>query len=711
MGININRVIRFIFTLGPALGALTGVMVGLYYRQINFTMGWSYGLKAFTATILGGIGNLPGAMFGGLILGVLEMLGAAYVSQTWKDVFVFLILILVLIVRPTGSSASGSRKRYEKVEGRRRAAPAAVGPPCGAARSAARRLALGALLAAAVAFPFVASDYLIDVAFFFGIYALLGLSLNVVLGEVGLFDLGHAGFFAIGAYVTAILNTRLGDPRARAAARELASPPRRSPTCVCSPIIHLRGDYLCIVTIGMGEIVRLALVNNPFDLTGGPNGVFGVAFPSLGPLVVDSSREFYFLIWILVALAALGARRLQRSRIGRAWNCIREDETAARVTGINARAYKLLAFTLGAGLAGVAGNVYAAKLTIVSPESFTFWESCLMFSIVLIGGMGSLPGVIIGAGAVSLFPEVFRAFSLYRMVVFGSAMILMMMFRPGGAWPRRGQGRRIAPAAAAAPPAPGGAMAAERVAAEPLLRHERPHQELRRAHRRREPRPGGAPGRDLLAHRAQRRGQDHGLQRGHGHLQAGAGPGRSSRAGDITALAPHRITGARHRPHLPEHPPVPRPHLPRERDGGPPLQGALRAPRLAAGHARAAAGGAAHPRRRRAAAGGAGARGLPRRARAQRALRRPEATRARPRARHAAGAAGARRAVERPEPPRDRGPDGGDPAPRERRSDHGPAHRARHERGDGDLGLGDRDGRRPRHSRGPAGGDLRRPPG
>ncbi len=102
MGINIKAVIRFIFTLGPALGALTGVMVGLYYRQINFTMGWSYGLKAFTATILGGIGNLPGAMFGGLILGVLEMLGAAYVSQTWKDVFVFLILILVLIARPTG---------------------------------------------------------------------------------------------------------------------------------------------------------------------------------------------------------------------------------------------------------------------------------------------------------------------------------------------------------------------------------------------------------------------------------------------------------------------------------------------------------------------------------------------------------------------------------------------------------------------------------
>lgn len=299
-----------------------------------------------------------------------------------------------------------------------------------------RRLALGGLLLLAALFPFVAGDYLIDVGFFFGVYALLGLSLNIVLGEVGLFDLGHAGFFAIGAYVTAILNTRLGIPvLALLPVSGLAA--AAFAYAVCSPIIHLRGDYLCIVTIGMGEIVRLALLNNPFDLTGGPNGVFGVGFPALGPLVIDSSREFYFLIWILVAASALGLGRLQRSRVGRAWNCIREDEVAARAIGINARAYKLLAFTLGAALAGVAGNVYAAKLTIVSPESFTFWESCLMFSIVLIGGMGSLPGVIVGAGAVSLFPEVFRAFSLYRMVVFGLAMILMMVFRPGGLWPRR----------------------------------------------------------------------------------------------------------------------------------------------------------------------------------------------------------------------------------------------------------------------------------
>ena len=304
--------------------------------------------------------------------------------------------------------------------------------------AASRFRAAGLLLAfaALVVFPFFASDYLLDVTFFFGIYVLLGLSLNIVLGEVGLYDLGHAGFYAIGAYTTAVLNTRFGIPvlillPVSALAAGLFA------FLVTSPIIHLRGDYLCIVTIGMGEIVRLALINNPLGLTGGPNGVYGIDSPTLGFLRLDTSAGSYALIWVVVGLAVFALFRLQQSRIGRAWNCIREDEIAAQATGINVRAYKLLAFVLGAALAGVAGNLYAVKLMVVSPESFTFWESCLMFSIVLIGGMGSVPGVIIGAAAISLFPEIFRSFASYRLVVFGVVMILMMMFRPGGAWPRR----------------------------------------------------------------------------------------------------------------------------------------------------------------------------------------------------------------------------------------------------------------------------------
>jgi len=281
------------------------------------------------------------------------------------------------------------------------------------------------------------NNYWIDVFFFFGIYALLGLSLNIVLGEVGLFDLGHMGFMAIDAYTTAILNTHFGIPIiflmpvSALAAAGFA-------WLVCSPIIHLRGDYLCIVTIGMGEIVRLTLINNPFGITGGPNGVFGIDFLSFGgPLVIDSSIESYFVIWIVVGLTILALINLQRSRIGRAWNCIREDEIAAESTGIDVRYYKLLAFVLGAGLAGIAGNIYASKLMIVSPESFSFIESCMLFCIVLIGGMGSIPGIIIGSAAVSLFPEIFRAFARYRMLIFGAAMVIMMVFRPGGIWPRK----------------------------------------------------------------------------------------------------------------------------------------------------------------------------------------------------------------------------------------------------------------------------------
>ncbi len=306
-------------------------------------------------------------------------------------------------------------------------------------------------LAVLALYPLVANDYLLDVAFFFGIYTLLGLSLNVVLGEVGLFDFGHAGFYAIGAYTTAILNTMFGVPifvliPISALAAGLFA------YLVVSPVIHLRGDYLLIVTIGFGEIVRIGLINNPWGLTGGSNGVVGIENPVIAPgLVIDTSLGFYVLIWCLVALTIIGLKNLQHSHVGRAWNCIREDEIAAKATGINVRGYKLLAFVLGAALAGVAGNVYASKMMVISPHSFTFMESALFFCIVLIGGMGSIPGVIVGAAAISLFPEVFRGFAEYRMLFFGAIMVAMMVFRPAGIWPRQRASLKKEPVLAGVP--------------------------------------------------------------------------------------------------------------------------------------------------------------------------------------------------------------------------------------------------------------------
>ena len=301
-----------------------------------------------------------------------------------------------------------------------------------------QRILLIALLGLMLAFPYLPfiSNYWIDVGFYVGIYVLLGLSLNIVLGEVGLFNLGQAGFYAIGAYTTGILYTQwhipivLLLPISALVAGGFAY-------LVTARIIHLKGDYLCIVTIGIGEIIRIVANNNPFGLTNGPNGITGIGNPDFGLFSVKTPTQFFYYVWIIVGLVIVGLINLQRSRIGRAWNYIREDEIAAEANGIDVRHYKLVAFLLGTALAGVAGNVYGSKMMIISPDNFTFMESCLIFVIVLLGGLGSIPGNVLGAAIIVVFPEIFRQFASYRLLFFGAAMVVMMVFRPGGILPRR----------------------------------------------------------------------------------------------------------------------------------------------------------------------------------------------------------------------------------------------------------------------------------
>ncbi len=296
----------------------------------------------------------------------------------------------------------------------------------------------GLIILFLILYPFLpnVNNYWIDVGFFVGVYALIGLSLNIVLGEVGLFDLGHAAFYAIGAYTTGILYVQLNIPI-------VILLPLSALTAgafaylVTSPIIHLRGDYLCIVTIGIGEIVRIAALNNPFGLTNGANGITGIGNPDFGIFTLRDSIHFYYYVWILVGLVILGLINLQKSRVGRAWNFIREDEIAAEANGVDVKHYKLIAFVLGAALAGFAGNIYASKMMIISPANYTFMDSTLFFVIVLLGGLGSIPGNILGAAIVVIFPEIFRQFASYRLLFFGAALMIMMIFRPGGILPRR----------------------------------------------------------------------------------------------------------------------------------------------------------------------------------------------------------------------------------------------------------------------------------
>lgn len=301
-----------------------------------------------------------------------------------------------------------------------------------------RRLALAYALAAAAiaASPLFLDAYWLDVLNSIGLYVLLALSLNLILGDAGLFNMGHAAFYAVGAYTSAILNTRLGVPilwtlPAAAVTAALFA------ALVARPVVHLRGDYLLVVTIGLGEIVRIALVNDVFGLTGGANGIFGISRPVLFGLRIRRPQEFLYLIWGIVAVTVLLFHRLEQSRFGRALNYLREDPVAAEGSGVNTARYRLAAFALGAAWAGMTGTLFAAKMTIISPESFSFWESVVLFLMVILGGSGSIPGVMLGAALVVVLPELFRGFASARMLVFGLVMMIMMVVRPQGLLPFR----------------------------------------------------------------------------------------------------------------------------------------------------------------------------------------------------------------------------------------------------------------------------------
>jgi branched-chain amino acid transport system permease protein len=221
-----------------------------------------------------------------------------------------------------------------------------------------RKIIYGVVTALLAISPLFLNKYWVDVLNNVGLYAILGLSLNIIVGHAGLFNLGHAAFYAVGAYTAAILNTRFNIPvlwllpLCALSAGLFAA-------IVMRPIIHLRGDYLCIVTIGLGEIVRIALINDVFGITGGANGIFGIDRPTIFGFAIRRPHEFFYLIWGFVALAVFLFHRLENSRFGRALNYLREDEVAAEGSGINVAHYKLACFVIGAAWAGMVGDIFA----------------------------------------------------------------------------------------------------------------------------------------------------------------------------------------------------------------------------------------------------------------------------------------------------------------------------------------------------------------
>ena len=322
---------------------------------------------------------------------------------------------------------------------------------------------------ALIALPFVlamAGTAWVRITNFAILFVLLSLGLNIVVGFAGLLDLGYIAFYAVGAYVYALLASPhfgLHLPF------WVILPIGALVACIFgvllgAPTLKLRGDYLAIVTLGFGEIVRIFMNNlsEPINITNGPKGlatidsikIFGVDFGNntrIGDFVLSGTIKYYFFLLVIMLIVIVINRRLQNSRIGRAWEAIREDEMAARAMGINTTRIKLLAFAMGASFGGIAGGMFAAIQGFISPESFVLNESVMVLAMVVLGGMGNIIGVVIGAVLLSFVPEILRYTvepvqmaifgkmwiepEVLRMLLFGFAMVLMMLFRPAGLMP------------------------------------------------------------------------------------------------------------------------------------------------------------------------------------------------------------------------------------------------------------------------------------
>jgi branched-chain amino acid transport system permease protein len=281
-----------------------------------------------------------------------------------------------------------------------------------------------------IVLPLFLNDYYRDIMTLTGMYIVLALGLNIVVGQAGLLNLGYVAFYAIGAYTYAILSTTFGLsfwPGLMAGGLVAAT----FAVVLGIPTLRLRGDYFAIVTLGLGEITRIVL-NNWDRMTGGPNGISKIGRPVIAGYELHTTLDFYYLILFFVFITIFAMHRLIVSRIGRAWIAIREDEVAAEAMGVNTYGMKLLAFVLASAWAGLAGVFFSAKMAFVSPESFTFFESVLILCMVVLGGMGSIPGIILGALLLITLPEIFRGFQDYRMLAFGVALVAMMVFRPQG---------------------------------------------------------------------------------------------------------------------------------------------------------------------------------------------------------------------------------------------------------------------------------------
>ncbi|MFQ5614379.1 MAG: branched-chain amino acid ABC transporter permease [Anaerolineae bacterium] len=288
--------------------------------------------------------------------------------------------------------------------------------------------------------PAILRLYLTEVTNTVAIFILMGLGLNIVVGFAGLLDLGYVAFFAIGAYSMGVL-TSSGELGVLNLSFWTALPIAVGVSVLAGillgvPVLRMRGDYLAIVTLGFGEIIRiLALSDFLRPFIGGAQGILDIPKPQAGPIELVSPQQLYYVIVVSCLFAAFIAWRLRESRSGRSWMAMREDEDVAEAMGINLVKTKLLAFAVGAGFSGLSGAIFAVKIGSIFPHSFNLLISINALSLIIVGGIGSLPGVVVGSLALVGLPELLREFAEFRLLIYGALLVAMMIIRPEGLWP------------------------------------------------------------------------------------------------------------------------------------------------------------------------------------------------------------------------------------------------------------------------------------
>jgi len=422
MGVDTDAVNRTVFAIAAGLGGLSGLLVGMYYNHIDTAMSFQATLKGIVAQVIGGMGNVPGAIGGALLLGLTESFGVGLFGSSYRNLFAFVLLLLMLVLRPNGLFAGRRTAPPEPLTGTFIAPSRPLSIP---------RPVIAIVIVAAAALPLMPSiAYALQVLTNAWLYALLAISLTLVAGTLGQVSLGHAGLLLIGAYASALLALDTGFPvwlsipTAGIVTAALG-------TALTWPAFRLRSHYVSIATLGIGEIVGLVILNWE-SLTRGPMGIIAIPPLSLGSIDLGTPQAAYWVSLAVLVLLGLAQARLLRTHLGRTFRAIRDDDVAARAYGVSLDRYKGLAFAVSGFAAGISGAISAHLYSYINNETFTSQVSVLALTMVILGGMGNVLGAAIGAVALTIIPELFRFTAEYRMLIYGAVLLLMIRFRPQG---------------------------------------------------------------------------------------------------------------------------------------------------------------------------------------------------------------------------------------------------------------------------------------